>query len=178
MLNNIGMCMSKLRRFEPARRVFEDAAQICDRRWAVDGEDIAAMYAGILDSLAAVQGELGRLDDAMEATRRLVPLARQLALSGSPEATAALARALRKFALMRAPSGAELDEALAAATEAATIFGQLAVASPPAFDREVQVAHAVVAGVLEQLGRHQEAASIRQAMNIVGVPWQARDTVG
>ncbi len=162
-LNNVGLCLGHLRRYEEAAGAFREAARICEWYWQ-DDKRLSAFYAAVLASLAAVLGELGRYEQAMDITNHVVLLRRASTQPGSLAVDPELAKALREFAQMRARAGVELDTALAAATEAVTIYEQLVRASPQTFVGGLHAAYKVLACVLDGLGRHDDAVRLRAGL--------------
>ena len=151
--NNVGMCLRKLRRLKEAECAFREAADICQRRWNADADMIGDMYADVLEAHAAVLSEIGHFKEAMPVTSALVAQCRLSAKAAPATRTAGLAKALRRFAWVRAPLSIELDESLVAVTEALAIFQRLAESSPTTGDEEMKVTNGVLAAVLEKLGR-------------------------
>jgi hypothetical protein len=164
------MCLRKLGRLNAAERAFQEAADICQRRCSTDANLIGDMYADVLESHAAVLSELGRFKEAIPVTISLVAHWRLSAKAAPLTRTAGLAKALRRFAWVRAPLATELDESLAAVTEARTIFQRLAEASPATGEEEIKLTNSVLAAVLEKLGRCEEAAGIREAGGLSAFP--------
>jgi tetratricopeptide (TPR) repeat protein len=146
-LNNVGMCLGTLRRYDQAIQPLEEAAAIIARWWEADQGPLGPLLAGTLASLAAVLGELAQHARAMELTDRVVVLRRASAGPAAPAVDSDLARALRQFAHVRANAGLELDRALPAATEAVTMYRQLARRQPAAFASELRDAETVLAAV-------------------------------
>lgn len=159
-LNNVGMCLGKLRRYEQALTVFEEAAAIWERYWQTD-KDLSPFYAATLASLASVLAELGRYRQAVEITERLVPLRRAATEPGPLQIDPELANGLRLFARARTLAGLDLERALPAATEALTIYRHLAEVSPQAFTGELHLAYEIFAAALEAVGRTADAAEVR-----------------
>ena len=162
-LNNVGLCLSHLRRYDEAVRVLQEAARICAWYWQ-DDKRLNAFYAAVLASLAAALGELGHYQQAMEITNHVVLLRRASSLPGSPEIDPELARALRQFAEVRARAGVELDAALPAVTEAVTLYEQLVRVSPQTFVGGLYAGYEILADVLDGLGRHDDAARVRAGL--------------
>jgi hypothetical protein len=117
-----------------------------------------------LASLAAVLGELGHYEQAMDVTNHVVLLRRASSRPGSRAVDPELARALRQFAQVRARAGVELDAALPAATEAVTLYEQLVRASPQTFVGALYAAYEILAEVLDGLGRHDDATRVRAGL--------------
>jgi tetratricopeptide (TPR) repeat protein len=162
-LNNVGLCLSHLRRYDEAVGVLQEAARICEWYWQ-DDKRLSAFYAAVLASLATALGELGHYQQAMEITNHVVLLRRASRLPGSPEIDPELARALRQFAEVRARAGVELDAALAAVTEAVTLYEQLVRVSPQTFVGGLCAGYGILADVLAGLGRHGDAARVRAGL--------------
>lgn len=156
-LNNVGMCLGKLRRFEEAVSPFRDATDIWARQWR-DDESLAPFYAAAMASLAGALTEVRRFEEAFEVTSVVVFLRRAEA---EPAGGVDLAKALRQFAYTRALAGQELDRALPAAREAVTLYRDLATASPPDHLPEWHLAGHVLASVLDGLDRTTEATQVR-----------------
>lgn len=155
-LNNVGMCMGKLRRFERAVEPFREATDIYARLWRDDDDSFGPFYAAAMASLAGVLTEVRRYDEALDVTSVVVFLRRSPA-APKPE----LAHALRQFAHTRALSGKELDRALPAASEAVTFYHQLATESPERYVHDWSLAGHVLAAVLDALARPADAAKVR-----------------
>jgi tetratricopeptide (TPR) repeat protein len=162
-LNNVGLCLGHLGRYEEAASAFREAARICEWYWQ-DDQRLTAFYAAVLTSLAAVLGELGHYQQAMDITHHVVLLRRASTEPGSVAVDPELAKGLRQFAQVRARAGLELDAALPAATEAVTIYEQLVRASPQNFVGGLHATYQVLAGVLDGLGRHHDAARVRAGL--------------
>lgn len=162
-LNNVGLCLSHLRRDEEAARAFHEAARICEWYWQ-DDKRLTALYAAVLASLAAVLAELGRYEQAMAIANYVVLLRRASTQPGAPAVDPELAQALRQFAEVRAMAGLELDAALPAATEAVTIYEQLIRASPQSYVGGLYAAYQVLAAVFDGLGRYDDAARVRAGL--------------
>lgn len=166
-LNNVGLCLGKLRRFDRSVVVLEEAVDIFERHWR-DDASLAPFYAGCLASLAGALADMGRYDAAIERTRPLVSLRRAATEPGPVAVDPDLAKALRLFAWVRALRGRELDQALSAASEAVVIYGQLAGVAPEAFVGELHLACRIYADVLDGLGQPVEAAEVRARLDAAG----------
>jgi tetratricopeptide (TPR) repeat protein len=176
-LNNLGLCLSRLRRYGEAVDVLDGAATIFE---ALGEHDDPARWrpllAGTLQSLAGALGEVGRWDRALGASRRAVELRRAGPRKGSADPD--LARALRMFALVRARAGSELDEAEQALGDAMavhmTVLGEQAADD---YVDEVYATEMAQSLVLGQQGRHEEAARVAdgaRARHLDGLPAMIR----
>jgi tetratricopeptide (TPR) repeat protein len=158
-LNNLGLCLGKLRRFGEAADVLTGAVTI----FQMLGPQFRGHLAGTLQTLAGALGEGGRLDRAMTISREAVEVRRSQAPDDRPPAVRAneMARTLRMFAHVRAEAGAELDEAQAALTEAMTLQMD-AVQRQPAMELidEIYTTELVQARILTRQGRTADAQRI------------------
>lgn len=160
-LNNVGMCLGKLRRFDAAVEPFKEATDIYARHWR-DDERLSPFYAAAMASLAGVLTELRRFEEALEMTSVVVFLRRSgISPDTPPPPDPDLAKALRQFAHTRALAERELDRALPAAREAVTIYQQLATATPDVYLREWHLAGRILAAVLDGVGRPGDATQVR-----------------
>jgi tetratricopeptide (TPR) repeat protein len=159
-LNNVGMCLGKLRQFDAAVEPFREATDIYARHWR-DDDRLSPFYAAAMASLAGVLTELGRYDEALDMTNVVVFLRRAGITPGPLTIDPDLAKALRQFAHTRALAGRDLDRALPAASEAVTIYQHLATANPQDYLREWYLAGRILADVLDGAGRPTDAAQVR-----------------
>jgi tetratricopeptide (TPR) repeat protein len=155
-LNNVGMCLGKLRRFEEAVEPFREATDIWARQWQAD-ESLAPYYAAAMASLAGALTEVRRFEEALDVTSVVVFLRRSEPSPGNVD----LAKALRQFAYTRALAGQDLDRALPAAREAVTLYRDLATAAPQDHLPEWHLAGHVLASILDGLDRTTEATQVR-----------------
>jgi tetratricopeptide (TPR) repeat protein len=155
-LNNLGLCLGKLRRFTEAADVLTGSVTI----FQMLGPEFRGALAGTLQTLAGALGEGGQLDRAMTVSREAVEVRRSQPSDNRPPAVRAneTARTLRMFAHVRAEADAELDEAQAALTEALTLQMD-AVQRQPAMEsvNEIYVTELVQARILTKQGRVADA---------------------
>jgi tetratricopeptide (TPR) repeat protein len=105
--------------------------------------------------------ELGRQEDALQATTEAVDIYRSLAQANPAAFEPDLAQGLQAFAWVRATEQTELAEALLAAQESITIYEGLAQRLPRTFDHALRGALTTLAGVLDGLGRGDDAVFVR-----------------
>jgi len=155
-LNNLGLCLGKLRRFNEAADALTGGATIFEAA----GPQYRGLLAGTLQTLAGALGEGGQLDRAMTISREAVEVRRSQPADIRPPAVRAneLARTLRMFAHARAEADAELDEAQTALTEALTLQ-MTALQQQPGIEmiNEVYTTELVQARILTKRGRVADA---------------------
>jgi tetratricopeptide (TPR) repeat protein len=178
-LNNLGLCLGKLRRFGEAAQVLAGAATIFE---AVERHDDPArravwqsLRAGTVQSLAGALGEAGDLAQALAASRQALDLRRGLPAVDDTE----LARTLRMFAHVRAEAGVELDEALTALNDAQTRLMNAISRSPDmATINEVYTTELVMARVLARQGKVAQAQRLEamaRSRHLDGLPAMPRN---
>jgi tetratricopeptide (TPR) repeat protein len=160
-LNNLGLCLAKMRRFEEAAAPLTEAAATFEILKEADERAWGGFLAGTLTTLANVLGELGRFETALDINERVVAL-RRGANADTGWADPDLAVALRQFAHLRVKAGRDLDHAMNAITEVQSIHAHLALESPQRYGNEVDITHMVLAELLDAMGRPDAAQRVRE----------------
>jgi len=160
-LNNLGLCLGRLRRFGEAAKVFAGAAAILESIEQHDDPVRRALWqalrAGTVQSMAGALGDAGDLDQALAASRQALDLRRGLPTVEDTE----MARTLRMFAHVRAEAGVELDEALSALNDAQARHMNAISKSPDmATVNEIYTTELVMARVLARQGKAAEAQRV------------------
>lgn len=158
-LNNLGLCLGKLRRFHEAADMLSGAVTIAQAL----GPGYRGLLTAALQSLAGALGEDGQLDRAVTVSRAALQARRDQADDDrSPVVYGSeLARTLRMFAHVRAEAGVELDEAQTALGEALTL--QMNALQPQPTMRvinEIYLTELVQARILTRQGRPSDAQRI------------------
>ena len=123
--------------------------------------DAASRLAGSPSNLSVRLAELGRREEALEASQEAAGTYRELA-AGRPGAFRPdLATALNNLALALAQLGRR-EEALEASQEAAGTYRELAAARPDAFRPDLATTLNNLSADLAQLGRREEALAVSQ----------------
>jgi hypothetical protein len=121
--------------------------------------------AGSVNNHAISLAAAGRRGEALTVSEEALTLYRELAARNRDAYRRDLATSLRAHAWVRHLVGADLAAALATAREAVDAYTELAGAEPAAFGDRRSAARRTLADVLESLGRGDEAAEIRQALD-------------
>jgi tetratricopeptide (TPR) repeat protein len=160
-LNNLGLCLGKLRRYGEAANVLAGAAAIYETIEQHDDPVRRALWqglrAGAVQSMAGALGEAGNLEQALAASRQALDLRRGLPAVEDTE----MARTLRMFAHVRAEAGVELDEAMSALNDAqARLMNAISRSPDLATIDEIYPTEIVMARVLARQGKVAEAQRI------------------
>jgi tetratricopeptide (TPR) repeat protein len=115
----------------------------------------------LLAGLASLEQTLGRGDDALAHSEEAVTALGALAARAGDIMPHARAQYL--FAAIRAAAGTDVERATTAIDEAITTFTRLASASEDVQD-DLRAATVVKADLLDNAGRHQEAARLRRLL--------------
>lgn len=159
-LNNLGLCLGKLNRYGDAVVHLDGAATIIED-FLPNNPGLGQYYAATLASLAGALAEIGEFDRAMATTEQVIGFRRSAVEPGPLQVDPELAKALRQHAHVRMVAERELESAFPTATEAASIYQELAAADPSRFNHELYLAYDILAGVLDGLGRRDDAAQMR-----------------
>jgi len=135
--------------------------------YSASTEVVTAERARLLSNLGFRLSELGRPEEALRATSEAVEVFRRLADVDPDAFQPNLARGLEVFARVRAAAQVELTEALNAAEESVMIY-ELQVERLPQFTNDLCGALAMLADVLDALGRNEEAAQVRGRIDPLG----------
>jgi tetratricopeptide (TPR) repeat protein len=157
-LNNLGLCLGRLRLFAESVEVLDRSATIFDGLRDQDGPQWTPYLAGTLQSLAGALGELGRWPRALAVSRRAVDLRREAIPPGELHD---LAVTLRMFAHVRAVAGDELDEAMEAINEAQALHMTVLTKDPqPAYVQQIYTTELVMAQILARQGETEAAERV------------------
>jgi tetratricopeptide (TPR) repeat protein len=172
-LNNLGLCLGKLRRYDEAAEVLQAAATIFEGLCEHDTpEKWRPFLAGTLQSLAGAWGDGMRYERALPVSRRAVELRRTC--SRGPD----LARTLRMFAHVRAGAGTELTEAMTVVEEALALYlTALTSTGDAAYLDEVYTTQLVQSLLLSRQGHYDAArrvADSARSRSLDGVPSMLR----
>ncbi|MEO3751155.1 tetratricopeptide repeat protein [Streptomyces sp. B6B3] len=162
-LTNLGLVLSDAGRYAEAADTFAGSAD--SYREAGDRPSEAAA----LSKLGLALVEVGRRGDGSVALERAVAIYRDVA-NHDPRIESELASLLLFLACLSVDGGRELPAALVAVLEAVELFGSLAVARPESFAGPLRTALQLLAGVLEDLGRAEEAGRVHRRIADLGPP--------
>lgn len=173
LLNNLGLCLDRLQRYDEAVEVLQAAVAVFDGLSRLDDPDRWRPFiAGTLQTLAGALGKSGRHDRALTVSREAVELRRAGPGGGydDPE----LAKALRMFALVRGLARTELGDAEQALDEALRVH--MAVLSARAEDgyvEEIYTTYGAMALIFREQGRDDEArvlTDLARSRHLDGLP--------
>lgn len=159
-INNVALAWFKLGRHEDAVDALTEAIQLASPY--DDQPEVLPFLGAVTSSLASALAELGQYAEALVASERAVLFRRAALPPGELIIDADLAKTLRLYAKLRAAAGVELDRAQPIIGEAVTIFQELADSDPAQFEPDLFASFAVMAAVLDRVGRDDEAVAIRE----------------
>lgn len=177
LLNNLGLTLSRLRRYPEAAQVLDGAVAIFDGLVNIDDPvRWRPFLAGSLQSLAAALTASGQSDRALTVSREAVELRRH----GPPDADQA--KAMRMFALVRVGLGVELEEALLVLGDAMAAHLSVLNRTPDeAYLPEIYLTELAQSQVLERLGRTEDGArvaSLARSDHLAELPEMLRNQSG
>lgn len=158
-INNVALAWAKLGRHEEAVSALTEAIQLAGPY--DDQPEVLPFLGGVTSSLAGALAELGQQAEAMAISERAVLFRRAVLPAGELIIDADLAKTLRLYAYLRAAAGVELDRAQSTIGESVAIYQELAAGDPAQFEPELFASFAVMAAVLDRIGRGDEAVAIR-----------------
>ncbi len=158
-INNLALAWAKLGRYEEAVAALTEAIQLAGPY--DDQPEVLPFLGGVTSSLAGALAELGQQAEALAISERAVLFRRAVLPAGELIIDADLARTLRLYAQLRAAAGVELDRAQPTIGESVAIYQELAAGDPAQFEPELFASFAVMAAVLDRVGRDDEAQAIR-----------------
>ncbi|MGW7460115.1 tetratricopeptide repeat protein [Streptomyces sp. NPDC054797] len=128
-----------------------------------------AGLAAALRNHAGFLAQTGRREDALDCSRLALRLAEELSGESDGESNASdpgshlpeLARAQWSYAFVRSVLDTDLDDGLVVAARAVLVFRDLAERDPQAYAADLLGGYALLADLLERLGRGEEAADVR-----------------
>lgn len=177
LLNNLGLCLDRLQRYDEAVEVLQAAVAVFDGLSRVDGPDRWRPFiAGTLQTLAGVLSKSGRHDRALTVSREAVELRRAGPGGGydDPE----LATALRMFALVRGLAREELGDAEQALTEAVAVHtAVLSARAEDGYVEEIYTTYGAQALIFREQGRYEEAGRLTElarSRHLDGLPAMIR----
>jgi tetratricopeptide (TPR) repeat protein len=131
-----------------------------------DHVDFGPHLAGALNKLGIQLSDLERHEEALAVTTEAVEIYRQLAEANPTAFEPDLAYVLSIFAWVRAAGQIELQQALTAAEQSVTLYEGLAQQSQQApFNDDLHGALSILADVLDELDRNDEATDIRRRIS-------------
>jgi len=164
-LNNLGVFLSEVGDKRAALAPTQEAVTI--RRRLAEAEPAAYLpdLANALNNLGVRLSEVGDKRAALAPTQEAVTIRRRLAEAEPAAYLPDLAMSLWGYAWVRAAGQLQLDDALTAVEEAATIYRSLAGTLPHAFTGYLRAAISTHADVLDGLGRSDEAEELRHTLD-------------
>ncbi|MEA2599153.1 MAG: hypothetical protein QOF89_145 [Acidobacteriota bacterium] len=146
---------------EVARIATEKSYTLLRERKSNLDEDQLAEYSRLASNLGVRLRDLGRREEALQATGEAVEIRRQLALQRPDAFRPDLATSLNNLGLMLSDLGRR-EEALQATQEAVEIYRQLALQRPDAFRPVLATSLNNLGNMLSDLGRREEALQATQ----------------
>lgn len=178
-LNNLGKMLFRLGMQEEALNAYTEAIGIYRRLAQTNPAAFESNLATALSNVGLLLASLGEQEKAVTATGEAVETYRRLAHTNPIAFRPMLAQALRAAATVRAVAEVELPQALDAAEQSAAIYQDLAATHPAAFADDLIDALHIVADILDDLGKGEEAAQTKhRAITTGGLTGISRILVG